>query len=179
MSTIHITSSKESIHVQRATSSLLHVQKREPKVPSSRRRPQGSQSPRLAPTEITLPTAPPRTSSRAAEAPAALVRAATRSSPTTVEEATRTTAWGRSGKRASCAVEKDPVEGCHLESGLNPPTVPAQRPSDVISTCRTATQAKATDNILTGASTGAGTRIGGGAKSEAGGSCVAGIWDRK
>jgi hypothetical protein len=91
------------------------------------------------------------------------------------KEATRTAAWGRSGKLASCAVEKDLVEGCHLESGSNPPTVPAQRPSDVISTYRMATQAKATSNILTGAGTGAGTGIGGGAKSEVGGSCVPGI----
>jgi hypothetical protein len=117
----------------------------------------------------------PHTSSRAAEAPAALARAATRSSPTTVEEATHTAAWGRSGKLASCAVKKDPAEGCHLESGSNPSTVPAQRPSDVISTYRMATQAKATGNILTGAGTGADTGIGGGAKSEAGGSCVPGI----
>jgi len=76
-------------------------------------------------------------------------------------------------------VEKDPVEGWHLESGSNPPTVPAQRPSDVISTCRMAAQAKATGNILTGTGTGAGTGTGGGAKIEAGGSYVPGIWDRK
>jgi hypothetical protein len=48
-------------------------------------------------------------------------------------------------------VEKDPVEGWYLESGSNPSTAPAQRPSDVISTYRMAAQAKATGNILTGA----------------------------
>jgi len=97
-----------------------------------------------------------------------------------VEEATCTpAAWGRSGQLASPAVEKDPVEGWHLESGSNPPTVPAQRTSDVISTCRMATQAKATGNILTGTGTGASTGTGGGAKIEAGGSCVPEIWDRK
>ena len=66
-----------------------------------------------------------------------------------MEEARRTAAWGSSGKVPSRAVEKDPVEGYHLESGSNPPTVPAQRPSDVISTCRLAAQAKATIIVLT------------------------------
>jgi hypothetical protein len=110
------------------------------------------------------------------------VPATTRSTPaTTVEEATCTAAWGRLGKLASPAVEKDPVEGWHLESGSNPRTVSAQRPSNLISTCRMAAQAKAIGKILTGSGTGtgAGTGTGGGAKIEAGGSCVPGIWDRK
>jgi hypothetical protein len=59
--------------------------------------------------------------------------------------------WGRSSRLASRGVEKDPVEGWYLESGSNPSTAPAQRPSDVISTYRMAAQAKATGNILTGA----------------------------
>jgi hypothetical protein len=69
----------------------------------------------------------------------------------TVEEATRTAAWGRLSRLASRGVEKDLVEGWYLESGSNPPTALAQRPSDVISTCRMAAQAKAIGNILTGA----------------------------
>ena len=81
-------------------------------------------------------------------------------------------AWGRSGKLASPAVEKDSVEGWHMESGSNPLTVPAQRHNDVISTYRMATQAKVTGKILIGLGTRADTRTGGGAKIEAGGSCL-------
>jgi hypothetical protein len=94
-----------------------------------------------------------------------------------VEEARRTAAWGSSGKVASHAMEKDLVEGWHPESGSNPPIVPAQRPSDVISTCRMAAQAKATGNILTGPGAGTSSGTGGGAKSEGGGSCIPKIWD--
>jgi hypothetical protein len=68
-----------------------------------------------------------------------------------VEEATHTAVWGRSSRLASRGVEKDLVEGWYLESGSNLPMAPAQRPSDVISTCKMATQAKAIGNILTGA----------------------------
>jgi hypothetical protein len=114
-------------------------------VPSSRHRPQGSQSPHhLAPTEtnsklcphlapaMTNPTTGPnRTASTALAAAERHLEARTapaaarRSTPATVEEVRRTAAWGSSGKVPSRAVEKDPVEGYHLESGSNPPTVPA------------------------------------------------------
>jgi hypothetical protein len=88
-------------------------------VPSSWRRPQGSQRPHLAPTqttlavvvtvvaaESTLTPAASRSASRAGEAPAASAPPATRSSPAMVVEPTCTAAWGRSG-----AMEEDPVEG--------------------------------------------------------------------
>ena len=86
---------------------------------------------------------------------------------------------GKVGSAGQPCGGEGPSGGWHLESGSNPPTVPAQRPSDVISTYRMAAQAKATGNILTGTGIGAGTGTGGGAKIEAGGSCIPGIWDQK